>query len=217
VAFEDAGWVVFRPTPDRDRVLPDELPEPTPRPQPVAQPPPPPPPQVEQQPETKQQDVDDDQDKADEAFALPAWVGRVALGVGIPLLLVGLYAGVVLGLKARRRARRRGRPRPADRVSGGWDELTDLAADLGRPASPLATRRENAAALGGGSVAMLAREADAATFGPREVDDAEAADFWALVESTSSEMRAPLTRRQRMRARLGLRSLRSRRSRRGGV
>lgn len=125
-----------------------------------------------------------------------------------PALVIAAVCGVIIGLKVRRRNRRRTLGAAATRVSGGWDEITDYARDLGGSVPARSTRREQATALDGYPVGDLAVVADATVFGPEEPSDEAAEAYWASVEETRRSMSEDLTRWQRWRAELSLRSLR---------
>ena len=114
-------------------------------------------------------------------------------------------------LKASRRRRRLQAERAADRISGGWNEIVDNAADFGTPVRPGATRLEDAdavtAAFAQPQVMTLARRADAEVFGPAEPSDAEVEEFWRQVDEIVDEMGRSTSFWGRLRARLSLRSL----------
>ena len=77
----------------------------------------------------------------------PAWLRWLVLGVGAPVLVLGLlYLGLRLA-KRRRATRRRTRGSMPDRVAGGWAEIVDTAQDLGMPLAPRLTRLEQATVL----------------------------------------------------------------------
>ncbi|WP_228479414.1 transglutaminase-like domain-containing protein [Microbacterium atlanticum] len=210
VAFEDAGWVPFDPTPPEDQVPSDQTTKPKADPKPqVLQPPPPP-----QEPVDLPPTVADDRGSEDEnGFDAALLWTIVSIGVGILGLLAVLLAPfVVVGaLKAARRRQRREAARASDRISGGWDELVDRASDFGAPVRAGATRQEDAgvltAAFAEPRVTMLASRADAQVFGPAEPtpDDIEA--FWTQVDEIVGGMGAGRSLWQRLRARLSIRSL----------
>ena len=134
--------------------------------------------------------------------------GVAGLGalVAVPLLLISRY-------KAARRRRRRSHGPTADRFSGGWFEVVDAATDLGVSAPPGGTRQEGAAVLAAafpsaGAVA-LARRTDVGVFGPGDPADEEVAKLWAEVERVLGSMHAAVGRRQRLRARFSLKSIRN--------
>src|SRR5690606_26140117 len=91
----------------------------------------------------------DDEDKEEAESDGFDWGQALLIGVAVvvPLALLALPVVLVLAYKSRRRARRRTAPRPVDRVSGGWREVLDAAADLGTPVPAGSTRREGAGML----------------------------------------------------------------------
>jgi hypothetical protein len=210
VAFEESGWVVFDPTPPEDQVPTDQTTKPRADPKPqVLQPPPP-----EQQPVDLPPTVPDERGAEDEENPLGAILGIIALVLAgvIGVLAVLLAPFVVIGmLKAARRRRRREAERPADRISGGWDELIDRASDYGTPVRRGLTRTEDAAVVSTAfeepQVATLARRADAEVFGPSDPtpDDIEA--FWREVDGIVGGMGQRAGFWRRVRARLAVRSL----------
>lgn len=148
IAFQGYGWVPFDATPPETQTPQDET-ETTPtepQPQVVQPPPPPPPPVTPPDDDTEQPQTESEDDRA----ATPLWqqiATGVAMGTGILLVLL-LPGFVVMVMKAVRRRRRRRAAEPLARVTGGWDELLDLAEDLRRSPPPVATRREKAAGIG---------------------------------------------------------------------
>jgi hypothetical protein len=210
VAFEDAGWVPFDPTPPDDQVPSDQTTKPKADPKPqVLQPPPPPAEPVDLPPTVADDRGSEDEDGLDLGLL---WT-IVSIGVGILGLLAVLLAPfIVIGaLKATRRRQRRDAERASDRISGGWDELVDRATDYGAPVRPGATRQEEAgvltAALAEPRVATLATRADLEVFGPTEPtpDDIEA--FWTQVDEIVGGMGKDRSLWQRLRAKLSIRSL----------
>ena len=220
VAFVDAGWVAFIPTPDASKPLTeeDEPPKRLPKPQ-VLQPPPAADDPV-QAPATG--GVDDDALASTESAVAMVLrvVGYVAGGIGGLLLLMAPAATVILA-KLRRRRRRRAAQRAADRVSGAWDEVIDAAVDAGVRVRSGATRREHGteleSALSTSRASTLALAADAGVFGPVELSDAEVDEFWREVDEFLGSLTAGRSGWARWRARLSLRSLAARRRERRAV
>lgn len=217
VPFDGVGWVAFDPTPDDQRIeqQPDPEPEVAPRAQVLQPPPPPQPPQeinsddvdrgdADNQDENSQNDQDQDQSSLLQTILV------ITASIGMPLLIIGGPIALILWLKARRRRRRRDAALMADRFSGGWDQIIDVATDFGYHGGSGRTRSETAADLDatfGGSTALLARRADARVFGPENLDDAESRLFWADVDAAIIGMNSGRSRLRRMRARVSLRSL----------
>lgn len=139
--FEGVGWAVFDPTPDKDRVPESQshTKKNSPRPQ-VLQPPDPPEEPVELPPVSRDQDV----------------AAKEPPPVGVPWLVIGTAAGTLLllllpfvlivAIKARRtRVRRKASPTVA--LVGSWDEVVDMALDVGVRIRADQTRQETAWAL----------------------------------------------------------------------
>ena len=231
VNVEGHGWVPIDVTPDKAE------PESLPQPQSVApqnEPPPPPPsipPSDEDEAET---DNTQSENKCDENPDLPEcdddeggipW-GTILKWASVPLapiLVVALITGFIAWLKARRRNHRRNDGPPDARVKGGWDEITDLACDLGSPVPPRVTRREAAALIANRDATHLARHADGAVFGPYDLADGDVERYWDEVDSVRSSMLSDLSRFGRWKVLVSLSSLRlsaqrnraARRARRG--
>ncbi|GAA5201417.1 transglutaminase-like domain-containing protein [Microbacterium jejuense] len=210
VAFDEAGWVSFDPTPPEDQVPSDQTTKPKADPKPqVLQPPPPPQEPVDLPPTVADDRGSDDDDGFDAGMLwLIVSIGTGALGV----LAVLLAPFIVIGLlKATRRRRRRQAERAADRISGGWDELVDRASDLGAPVRPGATRQEDAGVLTTAfaepRVATLAHRADSEVFGPAEPTPADIDAFWTEVDELVGGMARKRSVWRRLRARLSLRTL----------
>ncbi|MCC2032988.1 transglutaminase domain-containing protein [Microbacterium allomyrinae] len=210
VAFEDAGWVTFDPTPPEDQVPNDQTTKPKADPKPqVLQPPPPPQEPVDLPPTVTDDRGSEDEDALD---ATLIWT-IVAIGLGsLGILFVLLAPFVVIGaLKATRRRKRRSADRASDRISGGWEELVDRAADHGAPVPPGGTRREEAGILSTTfaepRVATLASRADLEVFGPTEPSATDVEAFWGEVDEIVGGMGRGRSWWQRIRARLSIRSL----------
>ena len=202
------GWVsidpnpVIRPIPDR---LPD-APTKVTRPQSGVVPPPVDVPRVQDQtpPEAATGELTP---RADPLEALLVGIGTSA---AITLLIAGLAVSpllFVLALKARRRARRSGAEEARQRIEGAWDEFADIARDHGIIVASSLTRRETAKRVPQERSVALAKLVDRAQFAPGEPTHAQAEEAWRSVDQVRSGLEAPLTRRQRLRARLSTRSL----------
>ena len=209
VAFEDIGWVRFDPAPDEDEdptePQPKEVEKPLPQ---VAQPPPPPAEPPSPPPGAMSDDTDDDEDPTDETAS---WVVYVGLGL-LPFVLLGLFAAAVIIAKTVRRGRRRALETLPARVDGGWQEILDLLTDMGRAPDPLMTRAEIAAQLQADvpqlGASTLAARADRAVFGPDDLPDAAAEEYWDQVMAARSGAIAALPWHRRLRTELSLRSFR---------
>jgi hypothetical protein len=210
VAFEGVGWVPFDPTPPEDQVPSDQTTKPRADPKPqVLQPPPP-----QQEPVDLPPTVPDDREADDDENAAAGILGLILAVAGAitgALLLLAAPFFVIGGLKASRRRRRLQAERTADRISGGWNEIVDNAADYGTPVRAGATRLEDAdvvtAAFSHPQVLTLAHRADAEVFGPAAPDDEDVAEFWRQVDEIVDEMGRRTSFWGRLLARLNLRSL----------
>ncbi|UXW86326.1 transglutaminase-like domain-containing protein [Microbacterium azadirachtae] len=210
VNFEKAGWVAFDPTPPKDKVPQDQITKPkvVPKPQ-VLQPPPPPQDPVELPPS-----VPDQRGNQDGPSDLLGILGAVLAIGGSVLLVLAILASpfIVIGAwKAARRRKRRAAALAADRISGGWDELTDRAVDYGARLPVGATRAEEAQTVATSltvpAVTTLADQADAQVFGPSEPTAEDVDAFWREVDGIVAGLGKEASWRRRMLARLSLRSL----------
>jgi hypothetical protein len=138
------------------------------------------------------------------------WVATALTYGGVPLLVVALLVGAIVGLKALRRRRRRQAGRVSSRFVGGWRELVDHARDLGQPIPVAAgvTRREQSHAFDLHAALGLARRADSHVFGPRDPEPDAAAAYWRDIDAERHSMSAAVSRRQRFRAAVSLTSFR---------
>lgn len=210
VNFEGVGWVTFNPTPPEDQVPNDQNTKPRvdPKPQ-VLQPPPPP-----QEPVDLPPTLPDDRESEDESLNLAGIIGAILLIGGISLAIIALLASpfIVIGAwKASKRRARRAAARTADRISGGWDELTDRAVDYGARLAPGGTRTEDAVAvvssLSVPQVVTLADRADAEVFGPTDPSAEDVEAFWTEVDAIVGGLGKDAGFWKRTKARLSLRSL----------
>jgi hypothetical protein len=133
-------------------------------------------------------------------------IGTYGIAPVAAIVLPGL---LIVGLKVLRRRRRRSRGPTATQVAAGWREIVDFARDLGRPVPGGQTRREDARTLGPLGLAPLAASADAVVFGPGQPSVDAAEWYWSEIERARREISRGLTRRQRLRAAVSLRSLRT--------
>lgn len=210
VNFDGVGWLPFDPTPPEDQVPNDQNTKPRvdPKPQ-VLQPPPPP-----QEPVDLPPTLPDDRESEDESLNVAGIIGAILLIGGISLAIIALLMSpfIVIGAwKAAKRRSRRAAARTADRISGGWDELTDRAVDYGARLSQGGTRPEEAAAvvatLAVPRVAELAQRADAEVFGPTDPTPEDVEAFWSEVDSIVGGLGKDAGFWKRTKARLSLRSL----------
>lgn len=201
------GWVTVDPNP-QVRKIPDEQPkDPTQiaRPQSPVQPP-------AEQPQThdSQTPPDSTQDNPISADALLAILFAVLRIAGWTILALAILLSpfiAIVAAKHRRRVLRRRAPRAVERISGGWREFEDSVLDHGYATSPASTRTEIAAIVGGMQPLVLATVADRAVFSPSDPDDGEADQVWRSVSELRASLGAGLTRWQRIRAAISVRSL----------
>lgn len=203
------GWVTIDPTPPV-REIPEELPE---QPTRVARPQQPVPPPVEQpdRPEERPapEQVQDDQDIVDPLLAILLAAATIA---GWLAVIVAIVASPFLAIIARKWARRRGRRRagtPLERVVGGWNEFEDAVLDHGFAVPPSPTRSEFASVVGGPRPLVLAAATDQAVFAPGGPQADEADRVWQAVRDLDQSLGAGLTRWQRVKALVSLRSFRA--------
>lgn len=210
------GWVVFDPTPSKDRRLKTLSKEPQSVPRPQVENPPPPP----QKPGSLQQDETPPGSTATPdkpAFRIP-WetIGGGLIVIGIPLVFIVLPISLVIGLKMRRRRTRMNQASLAGSVAGGWSEIVDRARDLGRSPTPSATRTEQAeqllAAFGRvtekADPRILARQADMTVFSPDTITPGQATTYWSTVDDAVGGLNRSVSVLRRIRGSLSFRSFR---------
>jgi len=125
--------------------------------------------------------------------------------VGIAILLAPFL--VILAAKVRRRRLRMRAPTTIDRISGGWQEFEDAILDHGLSPRSSSTRSEVAAIAGGIQSRVLAAAVDRAIFSPDEPAPVDAERVWRAVDELQDSLDHGLSRWQRIRARISLRSL----------
>jgi hypothetical protein len=200
------GWVTIDPVPE-DRPIPEEEPEEENQ---VARPPsivPPPPDRPD--PQGEQTAPDSSQDEPDQLDPLVAALLAIARAMGISVLIIAVVLApflLIVAAKLRRRRLRRLAPDVVQRIRGGWDEFADAVIDHGYAAPPAATRSELAAVAGGLPSRVLAAVTDRAVFAPERADPADADRVWDAVADLRASLDLGLTRRERIRALVSLRS-----------
>ncbi|RYC11061.1 transglutaminaseTgpA domain-containing protein [Nocardioides zhouii] len=209
VPFEDAGWVVFDPTPDRDKTPDTKVPKPDEVPQPQVLPPPVPPEEPVDPPDDRTDDSSTTK-KDEKDPTIPEGVKIAGYVIGGGTLLALPFVAIAL-LKKRRRLRRRHTGRTADRISGGWDEVVDTARDLGVTTPTRATRQESARDLAesfaaAGPVAVAERM-DAHVFGQGEPSAGDVDEMWRQVDELRTGMTRSVHPVRRVRAAFSLKSL----------
>lgn len=209
VPFEKAGWVAFDPTPDRDKTPDTKVPKPDEVPQPQVLPPPVPPEEPVDPPEDQTDDSKTTQED-EKGLEVPPAVRIAGYVAGAGLLVASPFAAIVL-LKRRRRSRRRHHGRTADRISGGWDEVVDAAADLGVRTPPRLTRQESARDFAesfpaAGPVAVAERM-DGHVFGQSDPSPEDVEEMWRQVNELRHGMSRSVHPVRRLRAVVSPRSL----------
>lgn len=149
----------------------------------------------------------------DHHFHLPGFVVALLKYVVLPLLIIALICGSIIGAKRWRRTRRRTRGSATRRLAFAWRDLLEHARDHGVVAPGRSTRREQArtlvdSGLGLSNVTASARRADILMFGRQEPSEDAVADYWAEIDRLRGEVSASRTRWQRIRAALNPTSLR---------
>lgn len=185
--LEGFGWVMFDPTPDRDKKPQTDTPKPKPRPKPQVDPPPAPPERIPERdlyidPEQKETE---EEDEAEDSGLLAALLlaGGVAGGL---LLTLSPFLAIAL-LKSRRCRLRRTRGSTVDRLAGAWAEVLDRARDMGTVVLRSQTRRENLAVLSVNhpnvELSQIAHAVDAAVFGRSASSQEECSRIWDAAEA----------------------------------
>ncbi len=201
------GWVAIDPTPLL-REIPEEVPEDetvVARPPTVV-----PPPVVESETLDRQTTPESEQELPPDLNP----VVQVLLVIVRILGIVAVVAGIVLApfiliiaAKVRRRRLRRSAPSAIEQISGGWHEFHDAVIDHGLTPARAATRSEVAAIVGSTQSHVLAAIADRAVFSPSEPQPVEAEHVWRAIEELRLDLDEGLTRWQRLKAKVSLRSL----------
>jgi hypothetical protein len=208
VDFNKLGWVAFDPTPNQNKKPDQQIvkSQTDPRAQ-VLQPPPAPPVAVSapNDPATRGGKFSKITTSTIDSVLAALRIG--GSGLGILLILIG-PASLIALLKARRRRRRAGAAHGADRLSGGWDEIVDVACDLGTPLVAGGTRMEGALMLAEryptAGIMPVATLADTGVFGPTEPSADDTAAFWTQVNLLVKEMHGSTSRFRRLKARLSV-------------
>ena len=201
------GWVTIDPNP-LVRDIPEEIPEESSqiaRPQTIVPPPVLEPDRFDRQltPDTEQQRTPDVNLALQAVLAVLRVLGWVTIAAAVvlaPFLVIG-------AAKFRRRKLRRNAPTPIQRISGGWQEFEDAVVDHGLSPEAASTRSEFALAAGGVQSAVLAAIADRAIFAPDAPSGIDADNVWRAVDELQASLDDGLTRWQRIKARISLRSL----------
>lgn len=225
INFDGYGWVMFDPTPPRDKKLQTQEPKPKPNPRPIVIQPPDP---LDQPVELTPTNQNDDDRKKDEDAGVSRWLFYIATGLGITLLIVGPFVAV-LAAKALRTRRRRTKGRPDERAAGAWEDVLDVARDGRVSIDARMTRSEQASAVtdavakalsgkkapagkkgaagkktpagkaevDSAPIVETARRADASVFGSGDIGDTSLTATWRSAEEAKSVIRRASTRRSR--------------------
>ncbi len=202
-----SGWVAIDPVPPV-RPIPEAQPD---EPRPASRPESIVPPPVDRADPREEQVAPDT--TADEPVAPDPTIEallQAARITGVALLVIACLLApflLVVGAKARRRHLRRSAPTSLGRIRGGWDEFADLVVDHGLAVPAAATRSELAGAVGTLPSRVLAAVVDRAVFAPDEPADSDADRVWVAVGELRHSLDTGRTRRERLRARVSLRSL----------
>ncbi|MDQ1582049.1 MAG: hypothetical protein QOF36_103 [Microbacteriaceae bacterium] len=202
------GWVTVDPTPPVRPVPPKQPQTPTQisRPQSIV---PPPPADQQQQPVPAPQSHVDNPN-TNPLSPLVAFLLAAVIVIGWILAVLAVLAApflAIIGAKWRRRVLRRSAGTSIERITGGWREFADAAADHGYEPVPSATRREVARTVGGSQPLTLASVTDRAVFSPTAPTPDEAEAVWLAVGELRRFLSSGRTRRQRLAAMVSLRSL----------
>ncbi|CAN5620205.1 hypothetical protein BH10ACT7_BH10ACT7_12900 [soil metagenome] len=201
------GWVTIDPNPPL-REIPDELPEDTTQ---VARPPTiVPPPVVESEAFDRQSTPESQQElptDLDPLVQLILAILRVAAWVLVAVAIVRAPFILIIAAKRRRRRLRLRAPTVLQQISGGWQEFEDAVIDHGLSPAASATRSEVASIAGGVQSQVLAAVADRAIFSPDEPQPSDADSVWRAVDELQGQLDHGLTRWQRIKAGISLRSL----------
>jgi transglutaminase-like putative cysteine protease len=200
------GWVSIDPSPE-EREIPPRQPEDATevsRPQSVL--PPPVTPEEDPDEQTPPQNAPDDSADSDAFLALILIVVRVLGWVLLGLALVSAPFLAIIAAKLRRRRRRRRAADPVQSIQGGWQEYEDTLVDHGIEVPEAATRRELARIAGGAGARVLAVVTDRAVFAPEGPDPSEPGKVWQAVHDLSASLRGRLSRWERFKGRVSLRS-----------
>lgn len=207
VSTAQYGWVAIDPVPPV-REIPEEISDETSqvsRPPTVVTPP-----VVESDPLDRQTTPDSEQElPADLDPVLQALLAvlRVLGWLVVAAAIIVAPFLVIIAAKVRRRRLRRKAPTAIQRISGGWQEFEDAVVDHGLSPAASATRSEVASIAGGMQSQVLAAVADRAIFSPDEPPESDVDSVWHAVDELRGSLGHGLTRWQRLKARISLRSL----------
>ena len=201
------GWVALNPNP-ADRPIPEEQPQdPTEVafPQTAVEPPA----QDEPQLNDNTAPVAADEEQPQAVDPVLQAILAVVNAVGWTALWLGLLASPLLTIVWAKRRRRHARHSAADpraRVEGAWSEIRDALVDHGTVASDSQTRLEVAAQTQIPAATTVAVLADTAQYSTDQISEAEVTKAWADVERVVTGLNTNLTRWQKFRAKISVKS-----------
>lgn len=148
VQFGSLGWVPFYPTPPESKTPTEDTPQDTHDSQPqIVQPPLPPPDPVTPPADDTEQPQTEDEPEEDGVPQSVKTALMIVGGIATPFVLWLVVLALIMGLKHWRRKQRREQGSPAERITGGWDEIVDSSIDANgsaRVIRPGVTRMESA-------------------------------------------------------------------------
>ncbi len=201
------GWVALDATPPF-RDIPEELPEDNAQ---VARPPTIVPPPVVEMEQTDRLATPDSERELppdlDPVLQLVLTVLRIAGWVLLGLAILVSPFLLVIAAKVRRRTLRRRSGSTVDRITAGWREFEDAIIDHGVDTGTAATRSEVAYATGAVQAQVLAAVADRAVFSPDDAPANDAETVWRAVDDLRASLDDGLSRWERLKAHISLRSL----------
>lgn len=201
------GWVAVNPNP-AERPIPEEQPQdPTEVafPQTAVEPP------AQDEPQLNDNSAPEAADEEQPTVTDPVLQAILAVVsvVGWSLFWLGLLASPFLGVivaKRRRRQARLSAADPRDRVEGAWSEIRDALVDHGRSASLSNTRLEVAVMTKLPAATAVAVLADTAQYSTDSIYESEVVRAWSEAEAVVRDLGADLTRWQKIRTRVSVKS-----------
>ncbi|MEY2698876.1 MAG: hypothetical protein RL720_832 [Actinomycetota bacterium] len=201
------GWVAVNPNP-AERPIPDEEPQ-DPKevafPQTAVEPP------AQEEPQLNDNSAPEAADEeqpnpADPVLqAILAVVSIVGWSLFWLVLLTSPFLSVIVAKRRRRKARHSAAD-PRKRVEGAWSEVRDALVDYGTTASLSHTRLEVAEMTNLPAATSVAVLADTAQYSPDDLSESEVLQAWSEADDVVRELGANLTRWQRIKAMISVKS-----------